>query len=191
MAYRSSRYQEPEEEEKRPRRRPQKAGPPIVPILALVVVIGGAVVVARMAAKQPKPDNTPKPEVQADEIFGGLAREEPPVPGQRGGGRATTNRAPSGIADNAVWIEALHKADQAAELMTIAKSAKAEGNHSGWNENANKAKALYNQALEDTALWEEELTEEFGDTDRQVRDIVRIRNKWFKMLDTLLKTTSR
>ena len=42
-----------------------------------------------------------------------------------------------------------------------------------------------------TALWEEQLLEKYGETDRQVRDIMRTRNKWFELLRALHKTTGR
>ena len=190
----TSRYSNRDEgDEDRPRRRApaKKGGPPLVPILALVVVIGGAIVAARFAAKNRKQPEA-APTVDASNIFGDLPEETPPVPGERGPGRArTTDLAPTGLASDPVWIEALNLADQAAGIFAEAKKAKAAGNHGEWNKLGNQAKDLYNEAVEKTALWEEELVEQYGDTDRQVRDIVRTRNKWLDVMRTLHKTTGR
>jgi hypothetical protein len=190
-----SRYQKKEEEgeEGRPRRRPTKSAPPLLPIFALLVVIGGAIVLARMAAKDQKPEEPPPEKVTAEAIFGDLPVEEPPVPAS-GGGRAdrgTKNRAPSGLADTEVWIEALRTADEAAALLAVASKAKTAGDHATWNTKGKQAKELSDQALESTALWEEELMAKYGDADRQVRQIMSIRSKWFEKLAALSKTTSR
>lgn len=187
----SSRYRS-DEDEGRPRRRAaKKTGPPLVPILALVVLIVGAIVLARIAA-QDRGETVEPPKVEASNIFGDLPEETPPTPGAGGAGRArTTNLAPTGLANNQVWIEALHKAEEAEVLFAQGKQARSGGDRAKWNELGNQAKALYNEALEMTAVWEDELREEFGDTDRQVRDIMRKRSQWFERLDTLLKTTGR
>ncbi|MCB9914470.1 MAG: hypothetical protein H6828_04900 [Planctomycetes bacterium] len=193
----TSRYRKRDEDEDddRPRRRApaKKGGPPMVPILALVVVLVGAIVVARLVAKAPAPVEE-GPKVDASAIFGDLPEEQPPVPGSGGpgGGRfKVTDKAPSGLTDNATWIAALHTAEEAAALFAKAKDAKAKDDRAKFNEYGNQAKDLYNKAVEDTALWEEELIEKYGDTDRQVRDIMRIRNGWLDVLRTLHKTTGR
>lgn len=186
-------YSSRDEDEDRPRRRGpvKKSGPPLAPILALVVVIIGAIVVARIAAQKPKEAAAP-PKVDASTVFGDLPEEQPPVPGGGGSGRyKTTNKAPTGLANNPTWIAALKLSDEAHEVFERAKTAKASGNHSEWNKLGNEAKDMFDKALVDTALWEEELLTEYGDTDRQVRAIMKTRSKWFDITRALHKTTGR
>jgi hypothetical protein len=165
----------------------------MVPILAFVVLIVGAIVIARIAASNRGAVDEP-PKVEASTIFGDLPEEQPPVPGQNRGGRARvqiTDNAPAGLTDNTVWIDALHVIDEGAAVFAKAKQAKASGDHSEWNRLGNEAKDLYNRAIEMTAVWEEELMEKYGENDRQVRDIIKTRNKWLEVLRTLHKTTGR
>ena len=82
-------------------------------------------------------------------------------------------------------------ADQAAVTFASAAKAKANGDHSTWNEKGNEAKELYDRAIILTAAWEDQLMEEYGDTDRQVREIMSIRTKWIEKLTVLHKTTGR
>lgn len=162
-----------------------------MPVLALLVVIAGAIVLARMAAQNEKPEEQPVEPVKAVDIFGDLPVEEPPVRAGGGGRKGATNRAPTGLANNDLWIEALRTADEAATILAEASKAKTAGDHATWNTKGKQAKELYDKALMDTALWEEELMTEYGDTDRQVRKIMSIRTKWFDKLTALHKTTSR
>ncbi len=164
----------------------------MVPIFALLVLIAGAIVLARMVAKNEKPEEKPKEKIDASAVYGDLPEEEPPVPGARGSGRKrSTNRAPSGLADNTKWLEALRIADEAAVIFASAAKSKANGDHSAWNEKGNEAKELYDRAIILTAAWEDELMEKYGDTDRQVREIMSIRTKWIEKLTVLHKTTGR
>ncbi|HIG11629.1 MAG: hypothetical protein ABGY71_00985 [bacterium] len=181
-----------EQEEGRPRRRaPKKGGPPFGPIALLCAVLVGAILIARMAAKD-REERPEVPKVDASTVFGDLPEEEPPETGAgRSGRRRSTNRAPSGLAQNSDWIAALHKAEKAAGILARAKQAKTSGDRGEWNRLGNLAKEGYDEAIIMTALWEEQLLEKYGETDRQVRDIMRTRNKWFELLRALHKTTGR
>jgi len=188
-----SRYQQSDgEENSRPRRRARKPGPPLLPILALIVVMAGAVYIARLAAQNKPEKEKPKEEVQAQDIFGDLPLEQPPDRSAFGHGKKRlTNTAPAGLADDANWIAAKQVASDAAAELELAKAAKAAGDHAAWNTKGKEAKELYDKAITMTAVWEEKLMEDYGDTDRQVRAIMDERNKWFDMLRTLHKTTGR
>ena len=190
---RPSRYQQNDDDEgQRPRRRPKKQGPPLVPILALIVVMAGAVYLARQAAQNKPEEEPPKEEVRAAEIFGDLPEEEPPDRSGFGqGGRKLTNTAPAGLAENPTWIQAQEVAAEAAAVLTVAKGAKAAGDHAVWSEKGNEAKELYDKAIIMTADWEDELMAQYGDKDRQVKAIMNERSKWFDLLRTLHKTTGR
>lgn len=190
---RTSRYENYEGEEgSRPRRRPKKQGPPLVPILALVVVMAGAVWLARMAAQNKPEEQPPKEEVKAAEIFGDLPEEQPPDrTGMGQGNFKLKNAAPEGLANNANWQEALAVAARAQAALDVAKKAKADDDHATWNKRGVEAKELYDEAITMTAVWEEELLEQYGDKDRQVRAIMKTRSKWFDLLRTLHKTTGR
>lgn len=186
------RRQEADEPERRSRRRPAKSGPPLVPIFALLVLIAGSIVLARFVAQNKEPEPPPKEKIDASEIFGDLPEEEPPPPRVHGAGREPiTNRAPAGLMDDRTWLEALKIAEQAAVTLAEATRAKANGDHSAWNEKGNAAKELYDKAIEMTALWEDEIREKYGDTDRQVREIMSLRSKWIDKLRILHKTTGR
>jgi hypothetical protein len=186
------RNQESQEEGRRPRRRPQKSGPPLVPILGLILVIAGVIFIARVAAKNQKPEPEPPKEIDASDVYGDLPEEQSPTREKSGRKRSrVTSRAPSGLQDNATWIEALKIAERADAVFAEAKKARMDGNHASWNKKGNEAKELYDRAFTLTAVWEEELLGEFGDTDRQVRDIIHIRNRWNDAKLVLHKSTGR
>lgn len=180
-----------DENEERPRRQRKKAGPPVGPILLLVGLMIGAVVVARMIASRPKAEETVKTERPASDIFGDLEIEAPPTytPGKTP--KRMVDKAPAGLADSALWIEAKGIAKQAAAVLTEAKAAKAVQDYAGWDDKGVKAKNLFDEAIIMTADWESELMEKYGDNDRQVAAIMNERSKWFDMLRILHKTTGR
>lgn len=190
---RNSRYAQEGEDDgpTRGRRGARKpAGPPVGLILAFVVLMVAAVVLARMAAQNRPEPAEPEAPVTAESVFGDLPREEPPAP-RTGGRGALVEKAPPGLADTAVWVEARATAARAKAELDTAKAAKSSGDHSGWSEHAGRAKDLYDEAITETAAWEEELMEKYGDRDRQVAAIKRERDGWFNLLRTLHKTTGR
>jgi hypothetical protein len=158
----------------------------------LIVVMGGAVYLARLAAQNKPPEEAPKAEVRAQDIFGELPQEEPPDrSGFGAGNKQLSNKAPEGLANNADWQRAQEIAGDAAAKLELAKVAKAAGDHAVWSTKGNEAKALYDEAITMTAEWEDQLLADYGDKDRQVRAIMNERSKWFDMLRTLHKTTGR
>ena len=123
--------------------------------------------------------------------FADIPEELPPTVGS--GGKSQTN--PFGgigeLADDPIWKQAKDLAWKAEGLMADAKAAKAKGDHAAFNEKGKAAKAAYDEALELTAEWEEEMVEKLGENDSNVRAMMKTRNKWFDMLRVLHKTTSR
>jgi len=162
------------------------------PILILVVLMIGAVFVARMAAQNKTDEEPAKEEVKASDIFGDLPVEEPPpLPGGDGSRKKAANLAPPGLADNADFQKAREIAAQANNAFEAAKKAKADGDHGAWNTKATYAKNLYDEAFIMTAIWEEEILEKYGDSDRQVKAIMQERSTWIDKVRVLHKTTGR
>ena len=72
-----------------------------------------------------------------------------------------------------------------------AVAAKSEGNVPALNEAVAAAKAKFNEALESTAVLEDELVAKLGESDPTVRALKGARSAWFQRLDWLLKSTGR
>lgn len=181
--------------EGRRRRPPKKSSNAwLVPVLVVVVLGGGAAFAvlqgerdarqAEGAAQAAERDGKPKP-------FANVPDDVPPPPRSAAGGKARKGTAPDGLAQNPVWQRALEQAEMAQKLYDEATAAKVEGDTKTLNAKGNEAKALYDQALEDTAVWEEELVEKYGDGEPQVAAIMRVRSRWFDRTRWLHKSTSR
>ena len=69
--------------------------------------------------------------------------------------------------------------------------AKRGGRMESMNEKGRRARKKYDQALELTASWEEDLIEEHGDSDPGVREIMRTRDQWFDRVHWLHKSVAR
>ena len=188
---RYSRQEEPEEEGGRRPRRSAPAGPPIVPLVGLVVLIGLAIVAARMYSAGPKAE--PEAATQGYVPFASVPEEAPP--GARTGGGPTrsamTDRAPAGLAASAVWQQALVLGAKGDEALARSAEARRAQDSTAGQAAAREARDAYDEAVTITAEWIEGLLAQYGDTDRQVREISRVRNKWFDNLLALHKTTGR
>ena len=160
----------------------------LVPGLIAVVLIGAAVAVGMLN----RPESSASEEQQAEVVkgpapFSDMPPEEPPKP-RAGSGRPA---APEGLAEQTLWVDAVAIADQGEELFQLARKAKAAGEHTKANKEGRAAREKFNEAVEMTAAWEEELLEKYGDRDPQVRAIKHKRTRWFTRLDWLLKSIAR
>jgi hypothetical protein len=190
----------PDDEEETPARRaPAQRGLPVAPIAILVVLLGGALFFARVI-NETKKDKADEPEVIDNRRvpFSDLPREVPTKGGQAAQPTGSSepgvsyDTPPTGLlATNQVWLDALKDAAEAESLFLAAQNAKAANDHSAFRENGIAAKDLFSKVLEDTYVLEEELVEEYGDRDAQVRDVIKKRTAWTKRLSTLSKTTGR
>ena len=109
-------------------------------------------------------------------------------PGSSAGGQPNASFADSGLGDSAVWKRAVLAAEEAEELYQAAAQAHRDGERSLLNSRGAEAKALFNRALEDTAEFEAEIVETYGERDSGVAAIMAVRNRWFDRLRWLHKT---
>ncbi|MDP6408102.1 MAG: hypothetical protein QGI46_01865 [Planctomycetota bacterium] len=161
-----------------------------MPIAGLAALIAAAILFARMLPGT-EPGAEAAPAAGAHEPFSSVTQEAPPAPGG-GGGARLYDRAPSDLAaSHAPWMEALEIAREADLLFAEAQKAKGATDHAAFQAKGRAAKETYDRAFTMTALWEEQLLESYGDRDRQVRVIVRERNRWIDRVRVLHKTTGR
>jgi hypothetical protein len=176
------------ERERRPVR-PKSTAPLVIPGLIATVLIGVAVVAGILNRQELAPE--PLPREQRERPFAGLPPDVPPSRRGKDAAPATLELAPSGLKAEAVWVAAVELAREGEALFDETLAAKNAGQHALANEKGNLARAKFDQALESTALFEEELLTKYGDRDQQVRDIKRERSRWFERLDWLLKSVGR
>ncbi len=177
---------------------PQKKSNTVVwfGILALAILAGGAVLAnlskkdkQAEAAEQAAQDAAAKP-------FADLPPETPPA--KSGGGIDPSQPFGSLDAGNlgsaeaaAAWTKAQALATEAEQHYQAAVDAKSAGDVPKLNAEGASAKAKFNEALEATALIEDELKARLGESDPTVRALMGARSTWFQRLDWLLKSTAR
>jgi hypothetical protein len=174
------------ERERRPVRSKSTA-PLVIPGLLATVIIGTAVVVGVLNRQAPQAVETPQEERKKP--FADLPPDVPPS--RRGGGSPSLELAPSGLKAEPVWVAAVALAREGEAFFQETKTAKNAGQHALANEKGNLAREKFDQAVESTATFEEELLAKYGARDAQVRDIKRERTRWFERLDWLLKSVGR
>ncbi len=190
MARRSSQSARRDDDEREPYRRKQQA-PNMLPMFALlllaVVGIGFAGWVQGKKADAAITEQENKP-VKTDPSKD-MESEAPPERGAATTKLRTTERAPEGLEQVGLWQSALKVAARGHDLALEAETAKKAEDFDTFNAKGREAWEKFNKALEDTAEWEIEIEERFGETDRQVRKIKRERSKWFKQLGKYRKTS--
>jgi hypothetical protein len=123
--------------------------------------------------------------------FEDMPPEELPEEYRASGASAAVASAPAGLAENAAWIEALALAETAETHFAAAEAAMVAGDRAQLNAEGKLARTLFDRALEDTAVWEEELLSAYGEGDPQVRAIKKQRSKWFDRTRWLHKSIAR
>ena len=131
----------------------------------------------------PPPQHEPEPEAPALRPFEDLpgpdsAREDRPF--------ATS----VGLETRPVWKRALAQAEEAETLYVIATDAHKAGIRDKLNESGSEARSLFDTALTNTAAFELEVVEEFGEDDPAVARIVAERNRWFERVRWLHRTVA-
>ena len=117
--------------------------------------------------------------------------EAPPDTSARSGARWVDN-APAGLAESSAAFAAARKlAAEGEQHLNAARAADAAGEASKARDFRKQAHTVYNQAFEDTALWEMEIEEKYSDRDRQVEKIKKERSRWMQKIIALHKTTGR
>lgn len=175
-------------------RRPRSsaAGPPIFPLLGLVALIAVAIVFARMYSAGERASE-PSSQAPAHVPFGDLPEEKPPTRTAGGGTAraATTQRAPEGLEADPIWQRALALGAKGDEALARSNAARQSGESALSQAASREARDAYDEALTQSAAWLEDLLGRYGDTDRQVRQISRVRDGWFRNLTALRRTTGR
>ena len=123
--------------------------------------------------------------------FEDMPPEEPPEEYRAFGASAAVASAPAGLAENAAWKKALALAETAETHFAAAEAAMVAGDRGQLNAEGKLAHTLFDRALEDTAVWEEELLSTYGEADPQVRAIKKQRSKWFDRTRWLHKSIAR
>ena len=178
-----------EQEEGSPRRgsRARNTGFPVAPAFGVVALIALAVL-GSQAINQPEP--APEPAPEEEKMFPDREDEAPPPPLSGRGGLA--NNAPPGLAESSsAFAAARALAVQGEQHLAAARAADASGDATKARGLRKQAHVAYNQAFEDTALWEMELEEKYSDRDRQVLSIKKERSRWMQKIIALHKTTGR
>ena len=162
----------------------------VLPVGVAVVLGGGAFWAISQGDRRPEAA-AGEAQTEQPRPFSDMPPEEPPPP--RGGKESIPfgATAPEGLAEHAGWQAAVVLAKEAEGHFEAATEAKVAGQTKRLNEQGARARSLFDQALESTALWEQELLEQWGEADPQVRQIMRTRNRWFDRTRWLHKSIAR
>lgn len=187
---RQNRRRPPDDEGRRPaRRRPRSSAAPAAIALFVVAVVGIGIAGWTQRDREKQAPEDPADPVVANP-FDDLPAETPP---QRNGERpavrrdAETHLAPEGLLANPVWGAAVALAQDGYALSDQAESARRAGDDETYAEKALEAREILDQAIEETAEWEAQIQEEFGDGDALVREVVRERSRWFDLVQRYRK----
>lgn len=157
----------------------------MAPVMVAVAAIAiGGLLFAMYANKNKEPASDADSQTRAPVVdpFAGVKDEVGPTRMSPGGRKTgAVDRSPSGLLQDAVWIESCAKANEGYLLAAAAETARRAKDDGAFRQNAVNAKELFNKLFEDTYYWEEDLVEKYGDNDRRVKQIMTERSKW---LDT-------
>ena len=162
----------------------QRSNPAVVPGLIALVLIAVAILVA-VATKKPKIANVP--ETATKSPFADMPPEvAPPTKEHKAG--STLPPAPEGLAMDPTWIKAKATAAEALELYNATVAAKSKGDTALATSKGQAARKKYNEAVETTAAWEEDLLARYNAYDNKVVAIKDARTDWFNKLRWLEKS---
>lgn len=165
-------------------------------VLALLILGGGAVLVNLSRKEKEAEAANQAAQSPGEKPFADMPAEMPPPRSGTGidasqpfGGLDAGNLGSAEAA--AVWAKAEALAAEAEQHYLAAVDAKTVGDVPKLNEQGASAKAKFNEALEATAVMEDELVARLGESDATVRAFKGARSVWFQRLDWLLKSTGR
>ncbi len=171
--------------------------PSMGPLYTIIGIAVLALVVAALAAQQRAKDEKESQQASAppqveDNPFGDLAAPDAPrrkteddpfaAPKAKSTFRKETNRAPASILTEDVWVDAQRMAETADALLREAEAALKQGKDQLYTQKAVAGREILDQQLVKTADWEEQLLDEYNDTDKLVRQIQKERNRWFDVV---------
>jgi len=181
---------EPNEREERRARtsRRSNTGFPVGPAIGILGLVVVAYLVSQEVTKSSAESSSKDPSYVP---FANVEKEAPPDPSSRPEAR-WIDKAPPGLADSSpAFAAARTLAAQAGKLLVDARAADAADDSTKARELRKQSHLTYNQAFEDTALWEEEIEAAYSDRDRQVEAIKKERSRWMQKIIALHKTTGR
>ncbi len=176
------------------RRQQRQNKPDLTAIYAFMGIAIAAILTAAFVAQQRKASEQGKaqaaPQTQPeDNPFADLAATPPKVPTRRPSSSSSksskkqlTDLAPPSVLSAAVWMEARSQADIAMKLLGEAELAKKKDQYALYEQKAVAGREILDKQLENTADWEAELFEQYGDNDRIVDKVSAIRSRWFKQV---------
>jgi hypothetical protein len=147
--------------------------------LILALGVGGWAFSTKKAAAEK--EGASGPPASAVDPFAGLPPEKAPVaPAGRARARET-NLAPAGLLDDPRWVGALQIAHEAYTLRDLAEDAKASDNFASFSSKAVAARESFGKALDASRAFEDRIIDQYGEEDRQVKQVARERNKWLDL----------
>jgi len=162
----------------------RRSNPAVIPGLIALVLIAAAIGAAVMTKKgkdtqvsAPAPTNP----------FADMPPEVAPPPKEHKAG-SNLPPAPDSIVEDPQWVSAVALAAEARELYEKAMNAKAKGDLGAATTAGKDARKKYNDAIEQTAAWEEDLLAKYNPYDQKVSKIKDARTDWFNKLRFLEKS---
>lgn len=182
------REEEPEEEEGRPRyARRQSSGmaPAVFGMLVIVVIAVAAIFIISNIEEQETVAST----VDETDPFAGLPPDTPPERrkpklSSRNDDDADGNifAGLADVRDDPVWIDSKRIAEEGRQLGLAAGEAQAAGNVALFREKAKAAKDKYNEALEKSYQFEQDIARDNGWDHPDVRRVANRRSAWTRKL---------
>jgi hypothetical protein len=86
------------------------------------------------------------------------------------------------LSSDPVWLAALAQVKPGYALRDEAEAAKKAKNQALFDQKAVAAREIFDSAIENTAIWEEELQTKFDDRDPILRKVMLERDKWFDII---------
>ena len=165
-------------EERTQRARRSSKAPSLAPLYGGVVVAIMAVVAVALAKKNDRAiEESKTPQTQESSPTGNpFSRSASPSSGSS----KTGNPSAPDLLQSDVWISALETAEQATAKLREAREKRDAGDTEAYIDLGIEARALFNQALDDTVQWELDLIDAHGEDDPQLKKIASERAKWSK-----------
>lgn len=163
---------------------PSRSNPALVPGLIALVMIAIAVGVALMTKKSKDAVAPPAPKASP---FGDMPPEAAPPPRPKQAG-SDLPPAPESIASEPLWVAAQALASEGLALYEEAMTAKAKGDQTLANEKGKAARDKLDEAITNTADWEESILAQYNAYDSKVTAIKNRRTDWFNKLRFLNKS---
>jgi len=167
-----------------PRRTPRKKAPSLAPLYGAIGIAVLAIIAVAMAQKdkdaREAAKNRVKPTQETVNPFDDIpAGSKVVVSPFESGSSGDHTPSATGLLAAAVWTEAKASAEKAKTTLQEANAADQAGNRKKYKRLAVEARDLYQEAIDSTAQWEYDISEEHGESDSQVSKVRSLRATWF------------